>query len=121
MRDRYANYMTKPKWKYAISDPSRDKRFTPVSFMKRGNSSTLSVLRYLKMKRGVPATARQVYEVFPSFFRKPSDAARTIRTLEKRGFCESVYDGAWRVTESGVAAVYLMSQRDRLKYLEEMD
>lgn len=113
--------MTKMKWQYEIADPSRDKRFAPVSFMKRGNSTTSSVLRYLKMKRGVPATARQVYNVFPGFFRKPSDAAKIIRTLEKRGFCESVYDGAWRITKSGVAAVYLMCRRDRLKYREDMD
>ena len=107
--------------RYAIKDISRSPRFAPVSFMKRGNSTTYSVLRYLKMKRNVPSTTRQIVAVFPKFFVHPSDAGKIVRTLKKHGFCETVYEGAWRITPAGVAAVYLMSQRDRLNVFEDMD
>lgn len=117
--------MTNPNhWRrlqrYAILDTSRDPKFAPVSFMRRGNSTTYSVLRYLKMKRDVPSTTKQIVAVFPKFFVHPSDAGKIIRTLKKHGFCETVYEGAWRITPAGVAAVYLMSQRDRLKVFESM-
>ncbi len=113
--------MTKSRSRYIISKPNRLPHFKPVVFIKRGSTPTKSVLHYLKMKRGVPATAKQTKDMFPRFFKGPSDAARILRTLERRGFAESVYDGAWRITSNGLQAVDLLAQRDKRDFAELED
>lgn len=110
---------TKRRSKYMIQKPNRIPHFKPVAFIKRGSTSTRSVLNYLKMKRGVPATAKEVKDVFYPFFKGPHDAARTLRTLERRGFAETVYPGAWRITPQGIGAVGLLAQRDKRWCAEE--
>lgn len=116
--------MTKSSSGYIISKPNRMPHFKPVVFIKRGSTPTKSVLHYLKMKRGMPASAKQTKDMFPRFFKGPSDAARILRTLERRGFAESVYMGAWRITSNGLQAVDLLAQRDKKRhcdYEEEMN
>ena len=109
-------HMPATKRVYVISDPSRWKEYSSISFMKRGSSSTRSVLCYLKMMRGKPVTATQTRKMFPAFFKGPSDAARILKTLTKRGFAQEVYEGAWRITPVGENAIYLLAARDKLKY-----
>jgi hypothetical protein len=70
------------------------------------------------MKRGMPATAKQTKDLFPAFFKGPSDAARILTTLERRGFAESAYPGAWRITPSGLQAIDLLAQRDKRDFAE---
>jgi len=111
--------MTKSRSRYIILHPNKLPHFKPVRFMKRGPSTTRSVLHYLKMKRGMPATAKQTKDLFPAFFKGPADAARILRTLERRGFAETVYPGAWRITNAGLQAVDLLAQRDKRDYVEE--
>lgn len=113
--------MQMQKRKFLIADPSKHKEYAPVSFMKRGPSTTRSVLQYLKMKRGIPVTALQVRHMFPTFFKGPVEAKRILKTLERRGFAQQVYDGAWRITESGISAVYLLAQRDKPRHIDAED
>lgn len=110
---------TKRRPRYVIAKPNRIAHFKPVSFIKRGSTTTRSVLNYLKMKRGVPATAKQVRDVFYPFFKRPSDSARILKTLERRGFAETVYPGAWRITSKGLEAVSLLAQRDKRQHADE--
>lgn len=107
--------MSKPYYGYVISKPDNFPEFRPVGFIKRGHSPTRSVLRYLKMKRGTPITAQQVKDIFPVFFRKPSDASRILKTLERRDFAECAYEGAWRITGNGINAIHLLARRDTEK------
>lgn len=109
-------HMPATKRVYVISDPSRWKEYSSISFMKRGSSSTRSVLCYLKMMRGKPVTALQTRQMFPAFFKGPVDAGRILKTLTKRGFAQEVYEGAWRITPVGENAIYLLAARDKLKY-----
>lgn len=116
--------MASPKKMYIISKPNKIAEFKPVSFMRRGHSPTRSVLHFLKMKRGVPVTARATKEMFPRFFGGPVDASRILKTLERRGFAQSAYEGSWRITASGLHAINLLAQRDKRKhcdYEEEMN
>lgn len=106
---------------FLIKDPSKFRSFDSVSFIRRGPTTTRSVLHYLKMKRGMPATSLQVRDMFPKFFRTPVDARRILETLEKRGFAETVYHGAWRITQQGAEAVYLLARRDQEKHVDAFD
>jgi hypothetical protein len=110
--------MTQSHRKFVIEEPSKMPEFKPISFMRRGHSTTRSVLYYLKMKRGMPLTVKQVIELFPRFFKHPYQAGRILKTLERRGFAESVYPGAWRITAMGLKAVDLLAQRDKNKFVE---
>lgn len=113
-----ANKKRRPP-KYYIAKPNDIPHFKPVAFIRRGSTPTRSVLNYLKMKRGVPATAKQVKDVFYPFFKGPVEAGRILKTLERRGFAESVYPGAWRITPSGIGAVSLLAQRDKRRHSDE--
>ena len=106
---------------FAIKDPSKHEMFEPVSFIRRGSTTTKSVLHYLKMKRGVPVSARNTRDMFPKFFRTPVDAKRILSTLERRGFAKQTYKEAWVITAQGQVAVGLLAQRDRLIHLDALD
>jgi hypothetical protein len=106
---------------FAIKDPSKYTMFKPVSFIKRGVTSTRCVLHYLKMKRGTPASALQVREMFPKRFKGPVEAGRILKTLESRGFAKSAYPGAWIITPRGIEAIGLLAQRDKLKHADALD
>ena len=108
--------MKRIKRTYLVKDPSKYEAYKCISFIKRGSSTTQSVLQYLKMMRGKPVTALQTRRMFPAFFKGPVEAGRILKTLERRGFAELVYPGAWRITPFGDNAVYLLAQRDKLKY-----
>jgi hypothetical protein len=69
----------------------------------------------------MPTTAKQAKDMFPRFFKGPSESARILRTLERRGFAESVYEGAWRITSNGIQAVDLLAQRDKRDFAELED
>lgn len=99
---------------FAIKNPSQYEMFESVSFIRRGSTTTKSVLHYLRMKRGVPVSALNTKAMFPKFFRVPADAKRTLETLERRGFAEQAYKEAWVITPKGLEAVGLLAQRDRL-------
>jgi hypothetical protein len=96
---------------FQIARPERYPEFKRISFIKRGVSSTQVTLYYIKMKKS-PVTAKQIADFVPNFFRKPSDAARVARTLEKHGFIQKVYDNCWRITPLGKEACYLIGKRD---------
>ena len=95
--------------------------FEPVSFIRRGPTTTKSVLHYLRMKRGVPVSALNTRDMFPKFFRTPADAKRILETLEGRGFAKQVYKEAWVITAQGQEAVGLLAQRDRLLHCDAND
>jgi hypothetical protein len=103
---------------FAIKDPSKHEMFEPISFIRRGSSTTKSVLYYLKMKRGVPVSALNTRDMFPKFFGAPVDAKRILGTLERRGFAKQVYSEAWVITAQGQAAINLIAQRDRLLHCD---
>lgn len=106
--------------KYAIENPSKYKMFESVSFIRRGTTTTRSVMHYLKMKRGVPSSAVQVKCVFPRSFRSPVAAKNILKTLEGRGFAKQTYYEAWVITPMGIEAVALLAQRDRQLYCESL-
>jgi hypothetical protein len=106
---------------FAIKDPSRYEMFEPVSFIRRGSTTTKSVLHYLKMKRGVPVSALNTRDMFPKFFGAPVDAKRILATLERRGFAKQAYKEAWVITAQGQEAVGLLAQRDRLLHCDAND
>lgn len=99
---------------FEIERPEKYPEFKRLSFIKRGVSSTQVTLYYVKMKK-LPVTAKQIAAMLPHFFRKPSDAARVAKTLEKHGFFEKVYDNCWRITPLGKESCYVLGKRDRQK------
>ena len=69
-----------------------------VSFKHSG--STYVVLTFLKMKNG-PVSAKRVSECFIGYFRKPSDAERSLRTLKNNECAENDLSGNWYITPKG--------------------
>lgn len=110
--------MTKLKQCYEIAEPNKIPKYASITFIKRGSSTTRSILCFLKMRRGRPATAKQIKDVFFPFFNGPADVARLLDTLERRGFVELVYPGAWRITKDGIQAIYLLARRDKHIFAE---
>ena len=102
---------------FEIPNPSKVDKFKHLSFIRRGTSSTRSVLYYLKMRRGRKVSSQQVAGMFPSFFRRPSDAVRILNTLAKNGLASVDEDSMWAITELGYRSVYLLGERDRMKYV----
>jgi hypothetical protein len=96
---------------YQIDKPEKHPEFRYLSFIKRGTSSTKQTLYYLKMKK-TPVTAKQISDMFPHFYRKPSDAARVVETLKKHGLVQEVYANCWRISPLGKQACYVLGKRD---------
>ena len=69
-----------------------------VSFKHSG--STYVVLTFLKMKNS-PVNAKQVSECFIGYFRKPSDAERSLRVLRNNGCADNDLSGNWCITPKG--------------------
>jgi hypothetical protein len=69
-----------------------------VSF--RHSGSTYVVLTFLKMKN-CPVSAKQISECFVGYFRKPSDAEKSLQVLKKNGCAEKNLSGNWHITQKG--------------------
>jgi hypothetical protein len=69
-----------------------------VSF--RHSGSTYVVLTFLKMKK-CSVSAQQVSECFIGYFRKPSDAEKSLRILKKNGCADNDLLGNWYITPKG--------------------
>jgi hypothetical protein len=96
---------------YKIPKPEKYPEFKYLSFIRRGPSSTKQALYFIKMKKS-PVTSRQIADVFPNYFRKPSDVTRVVKTLEKRGLVQEVSQDCWRITDLGYKSCYVLGKRD---------
>lgn len=77
---------------------NEDYKGPKVSF--RHSGSTYVVLTFLKMKKS-SVSAKQISECFIGYFRKKSDAERSLRILRKNGCAENDLSGDWYITQKG--------------------
>ncbi|CAB4155378.1 hypothetical protein UFOVP658_5 [uncultured Caudovirales phage] len=74
-----------------------------VSFKHYG--STYVVLTFLKMKK-CPVDPKSIAECFKGYFRKASDATKTLNILERNGCATKDESGQWQVTQKGLEVVH---------------
>ena len=98
---------------YQIENPNKHPKFAHLSFIKRGTSSTKSMLAYMKMKK-VPVTTQQIAAMFPNFFRTAGDASRIVHKLERHGLASKTIDNHWVITPLGESSCYALGSRDAI-------
>ena len=97
---------------YRLNNIAGNKKYEPVSFIKRGVTLTRCILVLAKSYRGKPVSPVDVKRMFPTLCRKPSDAKAIMRRLEGRKMLRRVDQESWCITKLGVKAVYLLGSRD---------